>query len=137
MPTRNVVLTERQQQLIDSLVRSGRYQNASEVLREGIRMIERREADGDNPPRTARLEARITADVQALVRRAANLEGRTVSDFIVTAAVDAATRTITQMQVIRLSGEDALAFARAMIDPAKPSAGLRKSFERHRDLIGE
>ncbi|MGD9814424.1 MAG: type II toxin-antitoxin system ParD family antitoxin [Hyphomonadaceae bacterium] len=45
MATRNVVLTERQEELIEELVRSGRYQNASEVLREGLRMIEQREAE--------------------------------------------------------------------------------------------
>ena len=45
MPTRNVVVTDHQARLIDTLVESGRYQNASEVLREGLRMIERREAD--------------------------------------------------------------------------------------------
>lgn len=45
MPTRNVVLTERQAKLIESLVGSGRYQNASEVLREGLRLIERRETE--------------------------------------------------------------------------------------------
>lgn len=43
MPTRNVVLSERQQQLVETLVKSGRYQNASEVLREGLRLIEERE----------------------------------------------------------------------------------------------
>ena len=43
MPTRNVVLTERQEQLIEILVQSGRYQNASEVLRDGLRLVERRE----------------------------------------------------------------------------------------------
>lgn len=43
MPTRNVVLTEHQSSLIESLVGSGRYQNASEVLREGLRLIEQRE----------------------------------------------------------------------------------------------
>lgn len=43
MPTRNVVITEHQQELIESLVDSGRYQNASEVLREGLRLIEQRE----------------------------------------------------------------------------------------------
>ncbi len=43
MPTRNVVLTEHQEKLIESLVASGRYQNASEVLRDGLRLIERRE----------------------------------------------------------------------------------------------
>ena len=45
MPTRNVVLTDHQARFIESLVQSGRYQNASEVMREGLRIIERREAD--------------------------------------------------------------------------------------------
>jgi antitoxin ParD1/3/4 len=44
MPTRNVVVTKRQEQLIEALVQSGRYQNASEVLRDGLRLVERREA---------------------------------------------------------------------------------------------
>ena len=43
MPTRNVVLSDHQQDLVESLVKSGRYQNASEVLREGLRLIEQRE----------------------------------------------------------------------------------------------
>lgn len=45
MPTRNVVLTDHQATLVEQLVASGRYQNASEVLREGLRMIERRESE--------------------------------------------------------------------------------------------
>jgi antitoxin ParD1/3/4 len=43
MPTRNVVLSEQQQHLVEALVRSGRYQNASEVLRDGLRLVEARE----------------------------------------------------------------------------------------------
>ena len=43
MPTRNVVLTDHHERVIDRLVRSGRYQNASEVLREGLRLVERRD----------------------------------------------------------------------------------------------
>ena len=43
MPTRNVVLSDHQQELVETLVQSGRYQNASEVLREGLRLIEERE----------------------------------------------------------------------------------------------
>ncbi|MCY1397357.1 Antitoxin ParD1 [compost metagenome] len=43
MPTRNVVLSEHQHDFVETLVQSGRYQNASEVLREGLRLIERRE----------------------------------------------------------------------------------------------
>ena len=46
MPTRNVVLSEQQQTLVETLVQSGRYQNASEVLRDGLRLIEERERIG-------------------------------------------------------------------------------------------
>src|SRR5947208_6312127 len=52
MPTRNVVLTNQQANLVQSLVESGRYQNASEVIRDGLRLIERREAED-----AAKLEA--------------------------------------------------------------------------------
>lgn len=52
MPTRNVVLTDYQAELVDTLVRSGRYQNASEVLREGLRLVEQHAAED-----AARLEA--------------------------------------------------------------------------------
>ncbi|MGC1209483.1 MAG: type II toxin-antitoxin system ParD family antitoxin [Ornithinimicrobium sp.] len=41
MATRNVVLSQHQHELVESLVKSGRYQNASEVLREGLRLVER------------------------------------------------------------------------------------------------
>lgn len=45
MPTRNVVLTDHQAAMVEKLVSSGRYQNASEVLREGLRLVEQREAE--------------------------------------------------------------------------------------------
>ena len=52
MPTRNIVITDHQSSLIDELVASGRYQNASDVLREGLRLVEAREAE-----QTAKLDA--------------------------------------------------------------------------------
>jgi antitoxin ParD1/3/4 len=45
MPNRNVVLTKRQDEIIEALVDSGRYQNASEVLRHGLRLLEQSEAE--------------------------------------------------------------------------------------------
>ena len=54
MATRNVVLTETQSDLVDRLVASGRYQNASEALRAGLRLLEREEAElGDLRSRLA------------------------------------------------------------------------------------
>ncbi len=52
MPTRNVVLTDQQAELVEKLVESGRYQNASEVLRDGLRLLQRRESE-----EAAKLEA--------------------------------------------------------------------------------
>ncbi len=45
MPVRNVVLTDDQEKIVQGLVESGRYQNATEVLRDGLRLIEQREAE--------------------------------------------------------------------------------------------
>lgn len=45
MPTRNVVLTDHQAALVERLVSVGRYQNVSEVLRDGLRLVETREAE--------------------------------------------------------------------------------------------
>lgn len=66
MPTRNVVLTEHQADLIEKLVTSGRYQNASEVLREGLRMVESRESEAKVRLKALREAARVgIADVDA------------------------------------------------------------------------
>src|SRR5215813_4556289 len=66
MPTRNVVLTERQEELLETLVKSGRYQNASEVLRDGLRLVEQREAEDAGKLKALRAAAR--AGVGALDR---------------------------------------------------------------------
>lgn len=66
MPTRNVVLSDHQQELVDSLVQSGRYQNASEVLREGLRLIEQRERIEEAKLKALKQAARVGwADVSA------------------------------------------------------------------------
>lgn len=85
--------------------------------------------------RTARLEARITPDALATVRRAAELQGRSLSDFVVAAAQEAAVRTIEQTQIIRLSLEDQRAFVEAILNPPPPSAALVRAAKAHRRLI--
>ena len=59
MPTRNVVLTDHQSSLVDTLVESGRYQNASEVLREGLRLIEMRDAEAAAKLKAIRAAVRV------------------------------------------------------------------------------
>lgn len=63
MVTRNVVLTEHHEKLIKKLLASGRYQNASEVLREGLRLVEQREAENATKLKALREAARMGFEV--------------------------------------------------------------------------
>ena len=81
MPTRNVVITERQAELIETLVESGRYQNASEVLREGLRLIEERERIGKAKLKALKQAARVGwSDVTA--GRYADVADDQLEDFV-------------------------------------------------------
>jgi uncharacterized protein (DUF1778 family) len=88
------------------------------------------------PNRTARIEARIAPEALSVVKRAAELQGRSVSDFVVAAAQEAAHRAIEQAQIIRLSLEDQRAFAAAILDPPPPSDALSRAAEAHRRMFG-
>jgi len=66
MPTRNVVLTDYQAELLERLVSSGRYQNASEVMREGLRLVEDKEEQAKARLKVLREAARIgIADIES------------------------------------------------------------------------
>jgi uncharacterized protein (DUF1778 family) len=87
--------------------------------------------------RTARLEARITREALAVVRRAAEIQGRSVSDFVVAAAQEAAQKTVAEVEVIRLSREAQEKFVELLMNPPPLAPALKKAFERHRALIRE
>jgi uncharacterized protein (DUF1778 family) len=82
------------------------------------------------PTRSARLEARIAPEALAVVRYAAELEGRSVSDFVVTAVQEAARRRIEDDLIIRLAVEDQRAFAQMLLDPPP----LAPAMERAREI---
>jgi uncharacterized protein (DUF1778 family) len=84
------------------------------------------------PTRTARIEARIAPDALAIVKRAAEIQGRSVSDFVVAAAQEAAHRTIEETQIIRLSVEDQEAFAEAVLNPPPLAPAMERAIERYR-----
>ncbi len=84
------------------------------------------------PTRTSRIEARISPDALAIVKRAAEIQGRSVSDFVVAAAQEAAHRTIEETQIIRLSVEDQEAFAEAVLNPPPLAPAMERAIERYR-----
>ncbi len=85
---------------------------------------------------TARLEARITPDLHALLKRAAEMQGRTMTDFVVAAVQDAAQRAIEQSEVVRLSLADQECFAQALLSPQAPAPALERAVARRRNLLG-
>jgi uncharacterized protein (DUF1778 family) len=87
------------------------------------------------PTRTARLEARISPDALAIVKRAAEIQGRSISDFVVAAAQEAAHRTIEETQIIRLSVEDQRTLAEAILNPPPLSPAMERAIERYRKLV--
>jgi uncharacterized protein (DUF1778 family) len=88
-----------------------------------------------SPAPVARLEARISPDVHALIKRAAELQGRSMTDFVVSTAQEAAQRVIEQSEVIRLSLADQQCFADALISPPEPNQALKKAFEQRERLL--
>lgn len=84
---------------------------------------------------TARLEARLPAEVYATLKRAAELQGRSLTDFVVAAAHEAARNTISETDLVRLSLEDQRALAEAIFEPPAPAPALERAFRRRRALI--
>jgi len=66
MPTRNISLTAEQDAFVQEVVEAGEYQNASEAIRDALRVLQqRRQEDG---LRLKALRAQIRAGVDALDR---------------------------------------------------------------------
>ena len=83
----------------------------------------------------ARLEARISQDLHTIVKRAAELQGRTMTDFMVHALQLAASQAIEQAEWVRLSVADQEAFAKALIAPGRPNAALERAFAKADRLL--
>jgi uncharacterized protein (DUF1778 family) len=84
---------------------------------------------------TTRLEARISTELHATLKRAAEIQGRTMTDFVVSAEQDAAQHAIEQSSVIRLSITDQECFASALLSPPKPTLALKRAFARRKKLL--
>ncbi len=87
------------------------------------------------PSRTARIEARIASEALSVVKRAAEIQGRSLSDFLVDAAVSAAEKTLEETSLIRLAVEDQRAIADALANPGPLGPAMERAIDRYRTLI--
>ena len=78
----------------------------------------------------------MSADQKDLFVKAAELQGRTLTDFVVASVHEAAIRTIEDMRVIRLDAAESRAFAEALLDPREPNDRLKEAARRYREKFG-
>lgn len=86
--------------------------------------------------RAERLETRVTAEQKSLIERAAALQGRSLTDFVLTSVQDAARRAIEEHQQLALSVRDSEAFVDALLNPKPVNDRLRDTVRRYRERAG-
>jgi uncharacterized protein (DUF1778 family) len=89
----------------------------------------------ENLTKKERLEARTTARIKKMIEEAAQLEGRSVSDFVVQHTQEAARDVIEKHNVITLSARDSASFVEALLNPPAPNKRLKRAAARHKELI--
>ena len=88
------------------------------------------------PARSERLEARISRAQKDLFVRAADLQGRSLTDFVVVSAQEAALQTVRAHDALRLSERDREAFVSALLAPPAPAKTLQRAARRYRERTG-
>ncbi|QQF90618.1 DUF1778 domain-containing protein [Histophilus somni] len=83
-------------------------------------------------PATVRFEARINTEIQSLLKRAATLEGRSLSDFVV-----GSEKNRGKNELINLSIADQQYFAEALISPPSPNQKMQEALHLSTSLLGE
>jgi uncharacterized protein (DUF1778 family) len=83
-----------------------------------------------------RFDARLNEEQKLLIQRAADIEGRTMTDFVLRSAEMAAERTIKQRALLALTARETEAFVDAILKPAKPGRVLRAAARRYKRTLG-
>jgi uncharacterized protein (DUF1778 family) len=91
--------------------------------------------DREQPRRAkgARLEARISREQKALFQRAAAIQGRSLTDFVVASVHDAAMRTLQDYETLKLGVRDSGALVATLLEDAEPGKRLKAAARRYRD----
>ena len=92
---------------------------------------------GRERARPERLEARITGEQKAMFQRAADLLGRSLTDFVVSSVQEAAKRTIEDYEVIHLSVRDSELFVDALLNPRPSGPKLREAAAWYKQVMGD
>ena len=79
-----------------------------------------------------RFDARLNEAQRILIQRAADLEGRTMTDFVLHSAQSAAERTIQERSMMILSARSSKTFVDAILNLAEPGRVLRAAARQYK-----
>ena len=94
-------------------------------------------ADATGRRKRSRLEARISAGEKELIKRAADLQGCSLTEFVVRSAHEAAKKAVKEHQIMSLTARDTEAFVKALLKPPVPSKKLKRAAERYKEIMGQ
>jgi uncharacterized protein (DUF1778 family) len=84
-----------------------------------------------------RFDARLNEEQKLLIQRAADLEGRTMTDFVLHSAEAAAERTIEKRAILVLTARETEVFANAILKPPAPGPVLRRAAREYRENLAK
>jgi len=87
--------------------------------------------------KSERLEARISREQKHLFQYAAHLQGRSLTDFAISALLDAANQAIQEYAIMQLSMQDQNTFVQAILNPPEPNKSLVKAAKRYHKEIND
>ena len=96
--------------------------------------MKKRQASYSNE-KIERLEARLSRAQKALIQHAADLSGRSLTDFILSASQEAANKVIREHEVTTLTTQDSIKFAEALLTPPEPNKALKNAAKKHNKML--
>ena len=85
--------------------------------------------------KTERFEARISAKQKELFKQAAEIQAQSLTDFVVSSAMEVAKKVIHQHDILELTARDQKVFVQALLNPRKPNEKLRRAARRYRTVV--
>ncbi|NDJ26006.1 DUF1778 domain-containing protein [Nostoc sp. B(2019)] len=101
-----------------------------------VSVVKSSKVNSERSTKAERLEARITKEQKELFQRAADIQGRTLTDFVISSVLNAAKQIIHEHEMMSLSKEDQEVFVSALLNPPEPSTKLQAAAQRYKRNIG-
>lgn len=86
--------------------------------------------------KSERLETRVTKEQKELFQRAADIQGRSLTDFVISSVAEAAKQAVQEHDIVILSARDRAVFVEALLNPPEPSNKLRAAARRYKQKMG-